>query len=99
MTNMLDALKSAQFVMDAEGQPVAIQLKPAVWEALIAWLQATGGGPVFVETSQESSDGSSTASTLDKSGSSALVKAAAILSEPSLERIWNNSEDDIYNDL
>lgn len=28
-----------------------------------------------------------------------LVRAAAILSQPSLARIWDNPEDDVYNDL
>jgi type II secretory pathway component PulM len=91
MTNMLDALKAAQFVTDAQGQPVAIQLKPAVWEALVAWLQATGGGPIFDETLLESAT--------DRLEDSALVKAATSLSEPSLARVWDNSDDDIYNDL
>ena len=28
-----------------------------------------------------------------------LVRAAAVLSQPSLARIWDNPEDDVYNDL
>ena len=28
-----------------------------------------------------------------------LVRSAAILSQPSLARIWDNPEDDAYNDL
>jgi hypothetical protein len=96
MTNMLEALKSAQFVTDAEGQPVAIQLKPAVWEALVAWLQATGGGPILDETLLASATDRLDP---DKSENSALVKAAASLSEHSFARVWDNPEDDIYNDL
>ena len=28
-----------------------------------------------------------------------LVQAATVLSEPSLMAVWDNSDDDVYNDL
>ncbi|MEO1353163.1 MAG: hypothetical protein AAFW84_31100 [Cyanobacteria bacterium J06635_15] len=39
MTSVLEALKSAQFVVDAKGQRVAVQLNLMLWEALLAWLE------------------------------------------------------------
>ncbi|WP_121969450.1 hypothetical protein [Leptolyngbya sp. BC1307] len=90
MTTLLDALKSAQFVTDAQGQQIAIQIKPAVWKALVTWLEITNGGPALEEIVQ---------SPAVSGGDALLVASAAKLSEPSLATVWDNSEDDIYNDL
>lgn len=35
----------------------------------------------------------------DQESHRALVQAAAAASEPSFARVWDNPEDDIYNDL
>lgn len=91
MTTLLDALKSAQSVTDAQGQQVAIQIEPAVWKALVIWLETTNGGPTLEETIQ-----SPAASGNEDAW---IVASAAKLSEPSLATVWDNSEDDIYNNL
>ena len=39
MTNALEALKSAQFVVDTNGQRVAVQLSVAAWETLLDWVE------------------------------------------------------------
>lgn len=91
MTTLLDALKSAQFVTDAQGQQVAIQIKPAVWRALVTWLETTNDGPALEEIVQSPA--------IKGNEDASLVAAAAKLSEPSLAAVWDNSEDDIYNDL
>jgi hypothetical protein len=68
----------------------------SLWEALVAWLQATGGGPIFDKTLLAST---ADQPDIDRLENSTLIKAAASLSEPSLTKIWDNVEDDIYNDL
>ncbi|MGB3295920.1 MAG: hypothetical protein WBB01_23300 [Phormidesmis sp.] len=88
---LIAALKSAQFVTDAQGQQVAIQIKPAVWKALVTWLETANGGPAVEEIIQAPAVGGNE--------DALLVTSAAKLSEPSLATVWDNSEDDIYNDL
>jgi hypothetical protein len=39
MTNVLQALKSAQFLVDANGQRVAVQLSVEAWEMLLDWME------------------------------------------------------------
>lgn len=39
MTNVLEALKSAQFLVDANGQRVAVQLSIPAWEMLLNWVE------------------------------------------------------------
>ena len=56
MPSLLEALKSAQFVTDSQGQQIAIQIKPAVWEALVVLLEATNGGPALEEIDQPATD-------------------------------------------
>ena len=90
MTSVLEALKSAQFVVDASGQRVAVQLNPTLWSALVTWLESEEHIPTVEELTQNSEGATS---------NGLLVTAAAKLSEPSLARVWDNSEDDIYNDL
>lgn len=91
MATLLDALKSAQFVTDAQGQQVAIQIQPAVWQALVSWLEATNGGPLLEEI-----DPSAVTENLEELyWSNVSMK----MSEPSLAQVWDNPEDDVYNDL
>ncbi len=40
MTDILKALNSAQFVVDTNGQQVAVQLSMAAWEALLDWVES-----------------------------------------------------------
>jgi len=91
MTSLLDVLKSAQFVTDSQGQQVAIQIRPAVWKAMVAWLEATDGGPELEEITHIPA--------ISYESDTSLIQAAAKLSEPAFAAIWNNPEDDIYNDL
>ncbi|MEO0648676.1 MAG: hypothetical protein AAFZ17_21400 [Cyanobacteria bacterium J06650_10] len=91
MTTLLEALKSAQFVTDTKGQQVAIQIQPAVWQALVTWLESTNGGPSFEEIKQRSET--------TQRESMSLAHAATHLSEHSFSQVWNNPEDDVYNDL
>ena len=49
MTTVLEALQSAQFVIDTTGQKVAVQVTPAVWEALINWLKTADTVPTVEE--------------------------------------------------
>ena len=95
MTSMLDALKSAQFVTNAEGQRTAIQLNPVVWEALVIWVEAAEQIPTVEELTQKSIGAPSVGGSQDI----ALANAAASLSEASFTKVWDNPEDDIYNDL
>lgn len=39
MTNVLEALKSAQFLVDENGQRVAVQLSIEAWEMLLDWME------------------------------------------------------------
>ncbi|PZO22746.1 MAG: hypothetical protein DCF25_02200 [Leptolyngbya foveolarum] len=91
MTSLLEALKSAQFVTNSQGQQVAVQIQPAVWNALVAWLESTSSVPTLeeIDVSQAVGNGQD----------AVLVQAAAKLSEPSFASVWNNPEDDVYNDL
>ncbi len=91
MTSMIEALKSAQFVVNANGQRVGVQLQPALWEALLAWMESAENIPTVEELTNQIK----TATTAD----AALTRAAMRLSEASLANVWDNSEDDIYNDL
>lgn len=80
MTSVLDALKSVQFVINAEGKKFAVQVLPTLSEV------SQGGTAVFsqVETTQSNR---------------ALINAATQLAEPVFANVWNNPEDDIYNEL
>ena len=89
MTTVLEALKSAQFVVDASGNRVAVQLSPELWEALLTWLENVEPTPTV-----ELSELHSTAT-----DDTALISAAIKLSEPSLATVWNNPEDDVYDAL
>ena len=88
MTTVFEALKSAQFVVDATGRQVAVQLSPTTWPALLAWAETAEGVPTIEELI-------SSAVNEDRG----LVNAAPHLSEPALAQVWDNPEDDIYNDL
>ena len=90
MTSVLEALKSAQFVVDASGQRVAVQLNPTLWSALLTWLESEEHIPTIEELTQNSE-----AAIADR----LLIASATKLSEPSLATVWDNPEDDIYNDL
>lgn len=96
MTSVLEALKSAQFVVDAKGQCVAVQLNFMLWEALLAWLENEDSLPTIEELTQKSAIALSEDA---RSEDRALVNAGAQLSEPSLASVWDNPEDDIYNDI
>ena len=39
MTPLMEALKSAQFLMDAKGERIAVQLSMPAWEALLQWIE------------------------------------------------------------
>ncbi|MUG93920.1 hypothetical protein F7734_16550 [Scytonema sp. UIC 10036] len=39
MTDVFKALKSANFLVDANGQRVAVQLSMAAWEILLDWVE------------------------------------------------------------
>lgn len=39
MTDVLKALKSANFLVDTNGQRVAVQLNMASWETLLDWVK------------------------------------------------------------
>lgn len=39
MTDVIEALKSAQFLVDASGQRIAVQLSISAWEALLNWIE------------------------------------------------------------
>jgi hypothetical protein len=39
MTDVLEALKSAQFLVDANGQRVAVQLSIEAWAMLLDWME------------------------------------------------------------
>ena len=90
MTTVLEALKSAQFVIDASGNRVAVQLSPALREALLNRLENVEPTPI-VELSDVKKK-----TTIDDT---ALISAATKLSEPSLANVWNNPEDDVYDAL
>ncbi len=49
MTTVLEALKSAQFVVDARGQRVAVQISPVLWAALVVWLEQAEHVPTVEE--------------------------------------------------
>jgi hypothetical protein len=91
MTSMIEALKSAQFVVNASGQRVGVQLQPALWEAILTWIESAENMPTVEELTQKIEP----ATTADR----ALTEAAMRLSEAALSGVWDNSEDDIYNDL
>ena len=92
MTTVLEALKSARFVVDASGQRVAVQVSPVLWEALLAWLEHEEHMPTVEELT-------SRAKVASIAEDRALVAAAMKLSEASLHSVWNNPEDDVYNEL
>jgi hypothetical protein len=39
MTKVIEVLQSAQFVVDAQGQRIAVQLSISAWEALLNWIE------------------------------------------------------------
>ena len=39
MASVIEALKSAQFLVNASGQRVAVQLSMADWETLLNWIE------------------------------------------------------------
>jgi hypothetical protein len=39
MTNVIKALQSAQFLVDANGQPIAVQLNITAWATLLNWIE------------------------------------------------------------
>lgn len=102
MTTVLEALQSAQFVVDTTGQKVAVQVTPVVWEALVNWLQMADGVPTMEELlalSGEMSQGQTQSLAGTAKEEPALTYVAMQVSEPSFARVWGNPEDDIYNDL
>ncbi len=102
MTTVLEALQSAQFVVDTTGQKVAVQVTPVVWEALINWLQMADSVPTMEELlalSGEMSQRQPQPLADTTKEQPALTYAAMQVSEPSFARVWDNPEDDIYNDL
>ena len=105
MTSVLEALKSAQFVVNADGQKVAVQLSPVLWQALLTWLETAESIPSLEElldttvnvASHEDVAVCSCIETIQSDRT--LVSAATQLSEPAFANVWNNLEDDIYNEL
>ncbi|NEZ66722.1 hypothetical protein D0962_28860 [Leptolyngbyaceae cyanobacterium CCMR0082] len=104
MTSVLEALKSAQFVVNADGQKVAVQLSPVLWQALLTWLETAESIPSLEElldttvnvASHEDVAVFSCIETIQSDQT--LVSAATQLSEPAFANVWNNPEDDIYNE-
>ncbi len=95
MTSVLEALKSAQFVVNADGQKVAVQLSSTVWQALLTWLETAESIPSLEEllaTTVVSRIGTT-------QSDRALVNATTQHAETAFVNVWNNSEDDIYNEL
>lgn len=39
MTKVIEALQSAQFLVDANGQRIAVQLSLTAWETLLNWIE------------------------------------------------------------
>lgn len=105
MTSVLEALKSAQFVVNADGQKVAVQLSPTLWQALLTWLETEKSIPSLEEllettASEAPQDRTSVFSGVGTPQSDrGLVRAATQLAEPAFASVWDNSEDDIYNEL
>lgn len=102
MTTVLEALQSAQFVIDTTGQKVAVQVTPAVWEALINWLKTADTVPTVEELLGLSNDLPQAELQTEvpiAEEDATLIYSAMKLSEPSFGRMWDNPEDDIYNDL
>ena len=90
MPSILQALQSAQFVVDARGERVAVQLSPVVWQALLNWIADVEQVPSVEELTQTGEVHEAEPN---------LIDAAAQLAEPAFARAWDNPEDDIYNDL
>ena len=106
MTTMLEALKAAQFVVDTTGRRVAVQLNPTLWQALLTWLEQVENMPTIEELIEISSIPESPEINVSPhqpgvsiDADRALARAAAQLSEPSLAKVWDNPEDEIYNAL
>ncbi|EKV01315.1 hypothetical protein Lepto7375DRAFT_3478 [Leptolyngbya sp. PCC 7375] len=102
MTTVLEALQSAQFVVDTTGQKVAVQVTPAVWEALINWLKTSDSVPTVEELlglADEVPQAKLQSEVHIAQEDATLTYSAMKLSEPSFARVWDNPEDDIYNDL
>jgi len=49
MTELLEALKTVQFVVDAQGQRTAAQLSMDAWEALIDWIEDREDEAIVIE--------------------------------------------------
>ncbi|NET35567.1 MAG: hypothetical protein F6K19_26680 [Cyanothece sp. SIO1E1] len=99
MTSVLEALKSAQFVVDTTGQRIAVQVNPTVWQALLVWLENVESVPTVEELTQTPTSEQPLEANTAVYADRALVNTVARLSEPSLTKVWDNPEDDIYNDL
>jgi len=106
MTSVLEALKSAQFVVDTNGHRIAVQLSPTIWQALLTWLETVENTPTVEELiAVSTTDGllevnhTPIGRRTTTDSDAAVVRAATQLSESSLAKVWDNSEDDIYNDL
>ena len=39
MTDVIEALQSAQFLVDANGQRIAVQLSISAWETVLNWIE------------------------------------------------------------
>ncbi|EKU98446.1 hypothetical protein Lepto7375DRAFT_7732 [Leptolyngbya sp. PCC 7375] len=105
MTSVLEALKSAQFVVNADGKRVAVQLSPTLWQALLTWLETANSIPSLeelLETTASESPQEST-SVFSSMGTPqadrVLVSAATQLAKPAFTKVWNNPEDDIYEEI
>ncbi|MEM9009089.1 MAG: hypothetical protein AAGE59_36985 [Cyanobacteria bacterium P01_F01_bin.86] len=105
MTSVLKALKSAQFVVNADGQKVAVQISPTLWQALLTWIE-TADSTLSIEellatTAAESPQGNIAVLSGSETTQSdrTLVSAATQLAEPAFANVWNNPEDNIYNNL
>ncbi len=102
MITVLETIKSAQFVVDATGKLIAVQLSSKIWQALLDLVEQSESVPTVEEltASNVNRDGDGASDTdLAMLADCTLVTNSTRLSEPSLAKVWDNPEDDIYNDL
>ncbi|NEQ53674.1 MAG: hypothetical protein F6K11_26670 [Leptolyngbya sp. SIO3F4] len=81
---------------------VVVQVMPMVWKALSNWLKMADGLPTvekLLALSGERSQGTTKLLAGTTEEETSLIYAAMQVSEPSFTRIWDNSEDDVYDDL
>ncbi|NJO41159.1 MAG: hypothetical protein HC769_02960 [Cyanobacteria bacterium CRU_2_1] len=53
MTNLKEALKSVQFVIDSQGNRTGALLNMATWEALLDWLEAQEDQEILEQSLEE----------------------------------------------